>query len=507
MKQKPQDRKDHFLADGFARLVFVYAAQNIALSITGIIDTAATGRFIGEEGLAAMKLALPVFSIIGLFGNLMSSGLSIQVSREIAKGRSEKAAQSFLWTGNLAVVISALLMLSGLFFPQQVSALLNGNEASESIREQMIEYLIPILIGTLPVISYYILSTMAALEGGEKYLTASSATIIVADVMGDWLAVKLHWGMMGIAVASIGAYLAADTVVCLYFLKHHIVLRRDKKAPKDWKCLGEIVRSGMPMAVKYICTILCPILINYLMLKYGNVIGLAALSVQDAVHYVPEALCKGIASAVLLMTGMLFTEQDHQMLNREKIYVSQYSLVFGTIVAAVMSIFARPILCLFTTEPDLILSGTTALRWYLLGVPFACINFSVTAYLQSMKKRNAANSYILLNRLLLPVGITWVLGRRGGMEGIYASFAISEIASALLFGAEQIAKSLIRGARTPGSEEWDELIAELHRNVTTIRQATEVSEEIFNLCLLHQIGKKQAGQIALCMEELAVNSI
>ena len=506
MKQTRPNRKASFLTDSFARLVFVYAAQNIALSVTGIIDTAAVGRFVGEQGLAAMKLGLPVFSVIGLFGNVMSTGLSVQLPREITAGRPDRAGRSFYRTGAFAVAVSLLFLVAGLLFPGLVAALLNGQAAGETIRQQMTDYLKPILIGALPVLCYYILSAMAAMEGGERYITASSAAILFVDALGDLLAVKTGRGLAGIACASIAAYLAADVVLFAFFLTHNTVLKRKYKATGESGCLGEVLRSGMPMAVKYVCTILCPILINRLMLRYGTVIGLAALSVQDAVHYVPEALCRGISSAVLLLTGIYCAEQDRQKLEREKICVLQYSLL-GFAVSVVLGLFARPILGLFTTQPELVRSGVSALRWYLVGVPFTCINFAVMAYLQSMKKSKAANTYIVLNRLLLPVSITWGMGALWGMEGIYASFAVSEIVAVLIFAAEQLVRALSGKAVTIGSEAWTPLIGQICRDVTTVREAVEVSEEIFTLCRTHRIDRKRAGQISLCMEELAVNSI
>ena len=229
MKQTRPNRKASFLTDSFARLVFVYAAQNIALSVTGIIDTAAVGRFVGEQGLAAMKLGLPVFSVIGLFGNVMSTGLSVQLPREITAGRPDWAGRSFYRTGAFAVAVSLLFLVAGLLFPGLVAALLNGQAAGETIRQQMTDYLKPILIGALPVLCYYILSAMAAMEGGERYITASSAAILFVDALGDLLAVKMGRGLAGIACASIAAYLAADVVLFAFFLTHNTVLKESAK--------------------------------------------------------------------------------------------------------------------------------------------------------------------------------------------------------------------------------------------------------------------------------------
>ena len=44
----------------FRRTVFIYMVQALVLSVTGIVDCAVVGFFIGAEGLAGMKLAMPM---------------------------------------------------------------------------------------------------------------------------------------------------------------------------------------------------------------------------------------------------------------------------------------------------------------------------------------------------------------------------------------------------------------------------------------------------------------
>ena len=80
----------------FRRIVFIYMIQLLVLSVTGIVDSAVVGRFIGAEGLAGMKLAMPIFSLQYMFGGIFSTGLTVQVSKLLVKGRRGSANQCFL---------------------------------------------------------------------------------------------------------------------------------------------------------------------------------------------------------------------------------------------------------------------------------------------------------------------------------------------------------------------------------------------------------------------------
>ena len=81
----------------FRRLVLAGFIQNLALSITGMIDCAIVGQYIGTDGLSAMKLAMPVFSLLSLFSTILGTGLSVIVSRDLTRGGDGQGGQRVLY--------------------------------------------------------------------------------------------------------------------------------------------------------------------------------------------------------------------------------------------------------------------------------------------------------------------------------------------------------------------------------------------------------------------------
>ncbi len=86
---------ERFQSGLFRKIIFIHMSQALVFSITGIVDSAVVGRFIGPEGLAGMKLAMPVFSVQYMIGGILSTGLAVQVTRLLAKGKRENANQCF----------------------------------------------------------------------------------------------------------------------------------------------------------------------------------------------------------------------------------------------------------------------------------------------------------------------------------------------------------------------------------------------------------------------------
>ena len=203
-------RTEHLQTGIFRRLVFLYMLQALVFSVTGMIDCAFVGRGVGAAGLAGMKLAMPVFAVLYLlFGSILSTGLSVRVSGLITDGKRSLANQSLLWVCAVAVGISLILLVAAVILPDFLTRIFAGSVRDQAVYDHTKAYLIPILIGSLPVILHSILSAVAALEGANRRMTVSVAVVLIVDLVGDLIAVKLDSGLWGIAIASIAAYLGA----------------------------------------------------------------------------------------------------------------------------------------------------------------------------------------------------------------------------------------------------------------------------------------------------------
>lgn len=118
----------------FGRLVIAGFLKSLTLSVTGMIDCAIVGRYLGADGLSAMKLAMPVFSVISLFSAILSTGVSVSVSRDVTRGKTERAGITFQTVFTISVLIAAAGMLVGIACPFVITDLL---AARMSIRRSL----------------------------------------------------------------------------------------------------------------------------------------------------------------------------------------------------------------------------------------------------------------------------------------------------------------------------------------------------------------------------------
>lgn len=496
---------ERFQSGIFRRIVIIHMLQALVLSITGIVDSAIVGRFWEAEGLAGMKLAMPVFSILYMFGSILSTGLSVQVTKLLAKGKRAEANQCFIWVCTAAAVISLVFMLAAIIIPDTITGFFADYTEDAVLYENVKAYLIPIVAGSLPVIMQIILSGVAALEGADRRLTLSMIAVMAADVIGDFLAVVLDAGIRGIAIASVVAYLCSCLVLGRQLTDGKTIFHLGR--PRVEKgILTAILVAGLPMAAKFLCEFIYPMAVNHMMLSYGSVTGLAALSIQDATRYMPLAFGEGIMTAVLLLTGMYAAEHDTESLRRERKDILRFCTVHGTAWALILAAAAPLLVKLFTKDATLQDMGAYAFRWYLLGVPFMSFNLASRSYLQGLDRQKEAGTLTLINQLALPVLITWLLGRQWGAQGIYAAFAVHEILLTICLALLQVIRRRNGMALSDGVA-LGNMIAELRGGITTMEDVTEASDKVISLCRKYGVDSRQAFNVGLCLEELAANSL
>ena len=110
----------------FARYCSLNVLGMLALSCYILADTFFVANTLGSDGLAALNLAIPVFSFIHGFGLMLGMGGATRFTILKHQGRAEGASAAFTHVLALAGAAAFFFFSCGLFFSRPLAILLGA---------------------------------------------------------------------------------------------------------------------------------------------------------------------------------------------------------------------------------------------------------------------------------------------------------------------------------------------------------------------------------------------
>jgi putative MATE family efflux protein len=400
-----------------------------------VVDTWFAGRW-STDALAALSLTFPVFFILLALGMGASTGATALIGNALGRGdRAEAArvaAQGVVLGLALAVVVTAV----GFAAAPSLYRLLGAEDRYLAI---CLEYLHVILAGCVFVFTFYMFNGILNSQGDTRsfrdYLLAATAANIVLD---PWL----MYG--GLGVPSLGIRgIALATIICqgggVIFLGRRAwrtgLLHRSTGAVwrPAWPVLKEILGQGIPSSLNMMTVAVGVFIITYFLSRFGQE-AVAAYGVATRVEQMVLLPVLGLNVAVLTLTaqnvGAGHFDRVRQAVRRALVYGGVF-MIFGT---ALVFFGARPLMDLFTDDPQVIDIGARYLRIAAFVEYAYVLLFVNTSVLQGLKKPIFALWIGLFRQLVAPITVftltTRVLGI--GMDGIWwGIFGINWVSAAL----------------------------------------------------------------------------
>ena len=111
----------------FGRYASLNVLGMIGLSCYILADTFFVARGLGSSGLAALNIAIPVFSLIHGTGLMLGIGGATGYSISKSQGNQNKGDRFFSHTVILGSLFAVLYMVIGFLFSGQISFVLRGD--------------------------------------------------------------------------------------------------------------------------------------------------------------------------------------------------------------------------------------------------------------------------------------------------------------------------------------------------------------------------------------------
>ena len=262
---------DRFTGPMFRRGLLPALISSVGLGISDVADAVVLGQRMGETGLAAISLALPVFMVINLVMHSFGSGGSIRYSRLLGEGNPKEAVKSFSFVIETALILGIVMALAGDFLIHPILSILGASRENIQLYEASRIYVEVIISGIPLFFGSYILNYYLRSDGCQKLASFGFTVGNLSDLFLNILLVLVF--DLGAAGAAWSTLTGQAVAICIYLWS----LRRGERegllafrpAFPRLKEIYTCFRLGLSTSSQYVFQMVFLLIANRMLMK-GN---------------------------------------------------------------------------------------------------------------------------------------------------------------------------------------------------------------------------------------------
>ncbi len=486
----------------------------LTVSVCLLVDQIMIGRFLGVEALASYSLANPILLIIGALGSMLAAGVQVVCSRSLGRGSQEETNAGYSSALAVTVVISVVLAALVLLLRNPISTLMGADPALDpELHRMTADYMAGYVIGAPGSIGALVLIPFLQMAGKSSLLIAAVAGMTVVDIGLDLLnGLVLHWGMFGMGLASSLSYYVAMVIAMFFFLSPKCVFRFSRKQVTRGRIV-ELFKGGVPTVFTMASTVVTVFALNKILLHLGSSEAVAAYTVIMTIGNSSNCIATGTGGVSLTLSGVFFNEEDRTALRELIRQLARYSVLLGLVMGAGLVIFAPVLVSLFLPDPgatqDMAVLG---LRIFAAGCIPCCLNNALKNMYQATGRARLTELISTLEGAVFPVLAAVLMSLLMGVTGVWFFFVLGEAAALvfILLHIRRVTKTspLKNDAWLLLKEDFGALPEDqLELEIKSLEDVAEAARKAEEFCIAHGQSPKTANHLALCIEEVAGNTV
>lgn len=385
---------EHFLTSTYNRYLLPTMAGILGGTVMVTIDSMLVGSLVGEAGLMAVNLFLPLQLVFSTLGSLVASGGAVLSGQARGRNDAEGSRQIMGTSILLSFALALALVAAGLVFLGPLTRFLSGSVWSADMEA----YARVLIFSGLPKTLLYIPVNYLRLDGKNGLSAGLLLFMAALNILLDLLFMQgMQMGIQGSGLACALAMVAA----CL--VGYYVLLFRGGSfawplAVSRPSPIRAMLKTGSPAALANLTFALRILLINGILLRLEGSY-LVFFTVITAVSEFSLFFINGVPQTALPILSVYGVEKGNAGIR----LLMKRQLVTGLAIAGIFSsllmLFHQRVAGLFGVSQAMGFPLLCLLSSLLLGQ----INSIMTGYYTAMDRILLANVVTALRVLLLPV--------------------------------------------------------------------------------------------------------
>ncbi len=416
--------KEKCLRD-FAKYTSLNVLGMIGLSCYILADTFFVSKGLGTNGLAALNLAIPVYSFIHGSGLMIGMGGGIRYAIEKSQKNHTAANRTFTGTIYLAGAFAAIFTLAGIFLSGTIVSLFG---ADKSVYDMSKTYLQVILLFAPAFLLNNVLLCFVRNDGAPQLSMAAMIGGSLSNIVLDWVFIfPCRMGIFGAAFAT-----GLAPIISILILSPHLIRRKNQfhliKCRMEGKVSAVILSGGVPSLVTEVSSGVVMIVFNSIILRLEGNVGVAAYGVIANLSLVIMAIYTGIAQGIQPIVSRGYGKKDIHAISTILCYAIITMLVLSAAIYTLIFFGASQIASIFNSEGNVMLQtiASEGMRLYFIACPFAGFNIILSLYFTAVACPRPAHLVSLLRGFLVIIPMAFLLAWLGQIRGVWCAFPATE---------------------------------------------------------------------------------
>lgn len=324
---------------------------NIAQQLYSTVDSVVVGHYVGDNALAAVGSAMPIWNMLLVLFVGISTGVGIMVAQYFGAKMREELSHTIGTSITITAIASLFLML---VIPPLVKPILHMLNTPESILNDCASYLIIMLYGIIGMAYYNILSGILRGMGDSFsaliYLLIATVINVVLDLL---FVAKFNMGVAGVSLATVIAQ-GISSILCMWKLMHmrEVFDLGKRELMMTKRHALQLIRLGLPSGLTQAIFSSAMLIVQSLTNSFGEMFIAANVIVMRV---------DGFAMMPNFSFGTAMTTYAGQNVGAKKIDRVMTGAKQGTFMAAGCSAVITAIILLFGKHLMGIFTSTTEL--------------------------------------------------------------------------------------------------------------------------------------------------
>ena len=402
-----------------------------AASLYNMVDSIFIGQGVGPLAISGLAVTFPLMNLSTAFGTLVGAGAATMLSVLLGQ-RNYKAANKVL--GNvvsLNIIIGLVFMALALIF---IDPILYFFGASANTLPYAKEYMRIILYGNIITHLYFGLNAAMRSSGHPRKAMALTIFTVVFNIILDPIFIFVFdMGIAGAAWATVLSQTVAMIVVMRHFSNRNSAFHFEKGIFKlDLRVAKDSLAIGMGPFLMNAAACLVTLFINQQLRDYSGDLGIGAFGICNRFIFMFIMICMGLNQGMQPIAGYNYGARQYSRVREVFWMTAKLAMVVTTICFAIGMFIPRLAAGIFTHDETLLAMSVDGLRILTLGFPIVGFQMIGTNFFQSLGMVKKSVILSLSRQILFLLPLLYVLPIWHGANGVWMSFPISDVLSALL---------------------------------------------------------------------------